>query len=52
MLTLKTKPKNLGFAATPDQMGWVSEKVCLTPYVGVVLDKLYWFPIMINMQVS
>lgn len=36
VLTLKTKPKYLGFAATPDQMGWVNEKVRLTPYVVVV----------------
>lgn len=42
MLTLKTKPKYLGFAATPDQMGGVSEKVCLPPYVGVVLDTLFY----------
>lgn len=33
MITLKTKSKDLGFDATSDQIGWVHEEVCLTPYV-------------------
>lgn len=31
MLTLKTKSKDLGFEATPDQIRWVHEEMRLTP---------------------